>query len=163
MAFLRDAIHMARTNERELTVRISVTDPTPGVLFRLQRGVKDLTPPTKTTKNAITFEFPVRVGERPDGQPNFLGPYTQGPPTGRFVYINSGTYAGQTGTQWARRAKVPLGGISQKLIDRAVRDSVPLEIEIAGTGGDGGPSCGTIRFPESAWRVALPKRVARVK
>jgi hypothetical protein len=153
---------MPRTNEPELTLRITVTDPPRGVRFRLQHGARELTPPTTTTKDAIIFEFPVRVGERPDGQPNFLGPYTQGPPAGRFVYINSGTYAGQTETCWARRAKVPLGGITRQLIHRALSESAPVEIEIGGTGRDGGPSCGTIRFPHSAWRVApARKRGAR--
>ena len=150
-------------NEQELRLRITVTDPPRGVLFRLQRGAKELTPPAKATKDAITFEFPVRVGQRPDGQPNFLGPYTQGPPAGRFVYINSGTYAGQTETCWARRAKVPLAGVTREMIDRALSDSVPVEIEIAGTGRDGGPSCGTIKFPQTAWRVAPAQRGGRVK
>ena len=151
---------MHRTNEPELTLRITVTNPPRGVLFRLQRGAKELTPPAKALQEALTFEFPVRVGRRPDGMPNFLGPYTQGPPAGRFVYINSGTYAGQTGTAWARRAKVPLAGITRDLIDRALSESAVVEIEIPGTGRDGGPSCGTIRLPQSAWRIEPARKPA---
>lgn len=42
------------------------------------------------------------------GLPNSLGPFAQGPPAARFVYVDVGTYAGQKNTPWARRMKVPL-------------------------------------------------------
>ncbi len=31
-----------------------------------------------------------------DGRPRLLGPYVQGPPAGRFVYLCVGQYAGQS-------------------------------------------------------------------
>ena len=150
---------MARTADTELLLRINVLEPLPGVWFRLQRGPGELEPAAQTSAKAMTFEFPVRVGTRPDGTPNFLGPFVQGPPAGRFVYINSGTMAGQPHTHWSRRAKVPLTGITWALIDRARQAGAALETDFAGTGGDGGPTCGTIslrdrRWP--GWRVAKP-------
>ena len=65
----------------------------------------------------MTFELEVRVGTRSDGQPNFLGPFAQGPPADRFVYINSGTLAGQAESEWTRRAKVPLMRDGWRLAD----------------------------------------------
>jgi len=45
----------------------------------------------------------------------FRGPFVQGRPGSRFVYVNSGTYAGDQKSCWSRRAKVPLTGIAASL------------------------------------------------
>jgi hypothetical protein len=140
-------------NDGELRLRIHVNNPTPGVLFRVQRGARELAAPVRATQRQLTFEFEVRVGERPDGQPNFLGSFTQGPPNSRFVYVNSGTYAGQVDTPWSRRAKVPLTGISSALVRRARASRGVLELEFEGTGSDGGPTCATVKR-HSGWRLA---------
>jgi hypothetical protein len=100
----------------------------------------------------------VRVGSlRPDGYPTLLGPVTQGPPTGRFVYLNSGQRAGQADYCWDRRAKVPLAGITQQLIDRArEQPGARLEARVLGTGLDGGPACATVPLLEGGWRILPP-------
>ena len=69
------------------------------------------------------------------------GPYVQGPPRQRFVYLDIGAYAGQAGSCWSRRMKVPLEGIPAKML----RTGGILEARIAGTGRDGGPNCATVR------------------
>ncbi len=53
-----------------------------------------------------TLRRPARAGgsRRADGLPNFLGPFVQGPPVGLFVYVNSGTLAGQSDSCWTRRS-----------------------------------------------------------
>jgi hypothetical protein len=137
---------------RELLLRITVEGPAPGARFQLQRGTGDLEPPIRVTRESITFEFPVRLGERPDGSPNFLGPFAQGPPAGRFVYVNSGTLAGQSDSCWTRRAKIPLTAITWREIREAHDTGGVLETRIAGTSGDGGPACGTVPL-RTAWRV----------
>lgn len=140
--------------EHNLWLRITVVNPPPGVRFQLQRGRRELEPAVRTSKTAMTFEFDVRVGKRPTGEPNFLGPFVQGPPAGRFVYVNSGTLAGQADSCWIRRAKVPLTGITWALIERARAAGSTLETEIAGTGRDGGPTCATVPLRSGGWRVA---------
>lgn len=140
-------------SERELTLRILVTHPPPGVDFLVQRGRGDLTPAVKATRAQLTFDVPVRVGRQPGGAPNFLGPYTQGPVHSRFVYVNSGTYAGQSESCWSRRAKVPLTAITWPLIERALASSGVLEVEFPGTGRDGGPTCASVKLADDAWRV----------
>ena len=69
------------------------------------------------------------------------GPFIQGPRRQRFVYIDIGTYAGQTGCCWSRRLKVPLDGITAK----DIRAGGVLEARVPGTGRDGGPNCATVR------------------
>jgi len=139
----------------ELTLRIIVTDPLPGVLLRLQRGRTGLVEPTHSTPSEVTFEFTVRVGPtRPDGQPTFLGDFTQGAPASRFVYVNSGQQAGQVNTPWSRRAKIPLGGIGRHQVKAALAEpGAYLEVRIPGQGSDGGPTCATVRLPPEAWQL----------
>jgi hypothetical protein len=88
-----------------LRVRINVLDPPRDVTFRAQRGRDVLVEPASATVGRVTFDLEFRVGSRPGGLPNFLGEFVQGPPAARFVYINSGTYAGQAASPWARRAR----------------------------------------------------------
>src|SRR5690242_10619647 len=141
--------------DRELPLRITVVRPPGGVTFCLQRGKDELAPPSQASEEQISFDFAVRIGgNRPDGMPNLLGAFAQGPPASRFVYVNSGTLAGQEGSCWTRRAKVPLTSISWELIEQVLStpDAV-LEARIAGTGRDGGPACATVPLLEGGWRV----------
>ncbi len=135
--------------EQELKLRIVLESPPPGIDFGLQKGggndYETIQTQRSTTGN-LSFEFAVRVREGKDGQPNFLGPFVQGPPQRRFVYIDIGTYAGQH-TGWSRRLKVPLT-ISWELI----RNGKTLETRIAGTGKDGGPTCATPK-PFNGWHA----------
>lgn len=137
----------------ELTFRITVLDPPRGVVFRLQRGRSELLPPSKETARRLTFDFTLRVEPgAAGGPPRLLGPFAQGPPAKRFVYVNSGKQAGQTESCWDRRAKVPLAGVDASLIEQAARTGAVIEAQIAGTGGDGGPACATVPLV-SGWRV----------
>ena len=139
----------------ELPLRITVIDPVPGVWLRLQSGRTDLLEASISTSSEISFDFSVRIGSpQPDGRPTFLGPYTQGPPSGRFVYVNSGVRAGQLGTPWDRRAKIPLGDISPEQVAEVLRERGSLlEVRFAGRGRDGGPTCATVRLPPGAWTL----------
>ena len=135
----------------ELTLRILVRHPPAGVRFQVQRGRSDLVPPLRASSDELCFECRVRVGER-DGSPNFLGPFAQGPPDARFVYVNSGTLAEQPESCWTRRAKVPLGGITWPMIQAARRQRACIETDMPGTGADGGPTCASVKGIQ--WRVA---------
>jgi hypothetical protein len=140
--------------ETEISVRVIVDGPPRGVAFLMQRGRNELVPPVKSTAQQLVFEFALRVGHRPTGEPNFLGPFTQGPPQARFVYINSGTYAGQSNTPWSRRAKIHLRAIPWKLITRAQATGAVIETKIDGTGRDGGPVCASVHLEPSDWTLA---------
>ncbi|HEY7635758.1 MAG TPA: DUF5990 family protein [Gemmatimonadales bacterium] len=97
----------------------------------------------------------VRVGApRSGAQPSLLGRVTQGPPSARFVYVNSGVRAGQADSCWDRRAKVPITGITSHLIDSVEhKRGTRLEARIAGTAGDGGRACATVPLLDGGWRV----------
>jgi hypothetical protein len=142
--------------ESELRLRIVLDAPPAGVDFGLQegKGHEYKTIQTQRSKgNDISFEFTVTVKDnRDDGLPNFLGPLTQGPTTGRFIYIDIGKLAGQTDSCWERRIKVPLSGITWDMIQQVSADSnLVIEAHLPGTAKDGGPSCATVH-PTQGWK-----------
>ena len=119
--------------------------------MRVQRGKDGLLDPTSTTAAAIAFEFEMTVDLNGD-QPNFLGKYAQGPKDARFVYVNSGTYAGQHPTPWGRRAKLSLMTITKERISEVLDDQGScFETIMPGVGLDGGPTCASVKGIE--WKV----------
>lgn len=135
----------------EIQFRIIVDRPLPGVSMQVQRGKNELLPPATVSGESITFEFPVTVELR-DTVLNFLGKYAQGPKDSRFVYVNSGSYAGQNGTRWNRRAKLSLMSITQEQVEKVLVDPGNyIEVTMPGVGKDGGPSCASIKG--LVWKV----------
>jgi hypothetical protein len=131
--------------ERELTLRIVLEKPPKGVDFGLQKGrgsIYETVQKQRSKGGDLQFEFTVRAGDgKNDAQPSLLGPFVQGPTGERFVYIDIGTLAGQADSCWTRRLKVPLSGITMKMI----RAGGVLQTHVPGTGRDGGPSCATVK------------------
>jgi len=142
--------------EPEITLQIILIKPTPGVLFGLQKGsgnnyetVQKQIP----ASNDLSFTFTIKVkGDRSKEEfPKFSGSFVQGPSGNKFVYIDIGTYAGQHGTIWSRRLKIPLTGISWAAIDSLSGNSM-LQASVPGTGKDGGPNCATVK-PFGGWHL----------
>ena len=138
-----------------LALRIVVLDPPPGILWALQLGKDGMAKPSSATKSRICFDFTVEVVEGSSkGAFRLRGPAVQGRPGERFVYLRIGTYAGQAGTDVARRAKIGLEGITSKLLAavRARRAGV-LEVQFAGTDSKGGAACATVPLLGNGWHV----------
>jgi len=147
----REPSHM----ETKLPLRIVLVAPPVGVDFGLQDGKgSNYTTILKQRSSGADLIFDCEVTVRDncdDGQPNFLGPLTQGPPTARFIYVDLGKLAGQPDSCWERRIKVPLTGISWDDIQQvSATPKLVLEAHLPGTGKDGGPSCGTVQ-PTQSW------------
>lgn len=128
--------------KQPLRLRIVVTGPLSGVWFALQRGKSELVTPTSREPELI-FDFSV-LADLSSDPPRLTGEFTQGPPAARFVYINSGTYAGQSGTAWSRRAKVPITGIKTRLANQAIAKNGVLQAVVRGIAKDGGPFCASV-------------------
>ena len=123
-----------------VNLRIVLERPPAGVDFGLQKGRGsdyETVQKQRSPGADLTFEFsaPWKGGPR--------GPFVQGKPSERFVYLDIGTAAGQVDSCWTRRLKIPLSGI-----EHAGR----YETRVPGTGKDGGPSCGTVK-PFAGWRA----------
>jgi hypothetical protein len=126
-----------------MMLRIVLERPPEGVDFGLQKGrgsAYETVQKQRSEGKDLVFEFAVG--------PAFVGPFVQGPPSGRFVYIDIGTYAGQTDSCWSRRLKVPLSGITVDMIG----SQRVLEVRVPGTGKDGGPNCATVKLLDG-WRA----------
>lgn len=138
----------------QVTLRLSVLEPPPDTPWALQLGSDQVQPPSTSSPTRLEFEFPVRVGPSLNGDgPRLLGPAVQGPPSGRFVYLNSGRRAGQVDSRWDRRAKIPLTALTWALIEAAETRGGVLAADIAGTGRDGGPACASVPLLGAGWRV----------
>ena len=134
----------------EVPFRVNVGEPLKGVEIRVQRGRDELLPPSEVSAKKLVFDFDITVDVSGD-RPNFLGKYAQGPKDARFVYVNSGTYAGQH-THWSRRAKLSLMSIDRKQIDDVLANKGSrIEVSMPGVGRDGGPTCASVK--DLVWEV----------
>ncbi|MEI9982730.1 MAG: DUF5990 family protein [Aliidongia sp.] len=104
----------------DLALRIVIVDPVPGVALALQQGKTGsaaLIAPSSVSADAAAFDFTVVAAAKPGPSPRLLGPFVQGPPDKRFVYVCIGVYAGDATSPWSRRAKIPLTGLTWPLIE----------------------------------------------
>lgn len=148
------AARVRRLMDAELPIRITVLRVPPGVAFAIQQGKHDLLLPSQSKDGSLIFDLSVRVSERKGGgSPNVLGPYAQGTPSDRFIYLNSGTMAGQPESCFTRRAKIKTGGITWKLIEQALADGARVETQIEGRAEDGGPCCATVPLL-GGWKIS---------
>jgi uncharacterized protein DUF5990 len=99
----------------------------------------------------VTFRFSLRVREHPrNGRPNFLGPFAQGTPDGRFVYLCWGERADG---EWDgfRRAKVHLKSLTWAQIDRSVATGLPIRATIRMSDAGGRPATASLGPDHVRW------------
>lgn len=134
-------------------MRIVVEAPPPGVRFAVQRGKLDLLEPSAEHPESVQFELSLRVGSPlPDESANFVGEFAQGPPADRFIYINSGTLAGQADSCWTRRAKLKLASIPRHIVETALSTGEgTIEARVLGTMADGSPVCASVKPGAVVW------------
>lgn len=134
--------------------RIVLETPPAGVDYGLQKGHGSAFEAVQTQRSNgrdLQFEFTAEV--RAGSAADLRGGFVQGPPGGRFVYIDIGTIAGQSDTPWSRRLKVPLTGITGAMIGRASGPGgAVLEARVPGTGRDGTPACASVK-DFGGWKV----------
>lgn len=133
--------------DTSITLRLTISDPVPGVRYSLQ---KDDAPhePVTATDAPLSFDVPIQL--KPDNR--FSGPFVRREgKERRFIYIRIGTSAGDHSSEWSRRAKIDIHDIAPSLLDQA-RQGRMLEIKLPGRGKDGTPACATVRSP-TGWHV----------
>jgi Family of unknown function (DUF5990) len=133
----------------QITLHIILEKPTPGVDFGLQQGAGSHYTTVQTqrsTGNDLGFSCMANLKINKSGQLDFSGPFVQGKPGERFLYIDIGAAAAQKDTCWQRRLKIPLAGFNIKPGNNGV-----YETRVPGTGKDGGPNCATVK-PFAGWR-----------
>lgn len=144
-----------RTERFDLPLRIVVDHPVAGFVMALQRGATataEFVPPVGTSATAVVFEFTVTVeGALADGRPRLLGPYVQGPPGARFIYLGIHRVVGQS---WSGRAKVPLKDLNWAAIE-TLKPGERLCAHYNGEGRGGTPACATVPLTQG-WTAIKP-------
>lgn len=143
--------------EFDVPIRLVLVDPPSGVDYGIQRGRGSRYETLfvqQRKQGDVVFDFSLSVSDdRKDGTPNFKGPFAQGPPAVRFIYVDVGACAGQTNTQWSRRMKIPLTELTWVLIKKVTsKPGHKLMARIPGTAKGGGPNCATVKLL-GTWQI----------
>ncbi len=81
---------------------------------------------------------------------DFKGPYIQGRPGARFIYLSWGTVDGDGTFNMFRRAKLMLDAVAPSLIAKAQK-SGQLVARLTLTDAKGNPLCAAVRPPRIEW------------
>ena len=99
------------------------------------------------------WDLQIEVVPGRDGGLDFRGPWVQGKPGERFVYLSWGE-VGAGGAFWGfRRAKLWLGTIGEERLQQAIEANAIVEGRLPLTDGRGGPLCASVRPPTIAWSL----------
>ena len=87
-------------------------------------------------------------------EPDFFGPFVQGPSGARFFYLCVGHFAEGDEPYWFGRVKVPLSGIGWAAVVAASKDTdTRLQARYAATRPDGRPALATVALLDEGWAV----------
>jgi hypothetical protein len=78
------------------------------------------------------------------------GPYVQGPPGGRFIYLSWVTVDQDQNVSMFRRAKLMLDAVPEEVLEAAIR-SGHLVARLGLTDAHGHPRCAAVRPPLITW------------
>src|SRR5690349_4819190 len=95
----------------QLQLQIIIEKPLKGVMYGLQLGNGNNYQTVQQQvahDHDIIFSATALVKNDKQGKATLSGPVVQGKPGERFLYIDIGTSAGQLGSEWTRRMKIPL-------------------------------------------------------
>ncbi|MGH3531261.1 MAG: DUF5990 family protein [Mycobacterium sp.] len=81
------------------------------------------------------------------------GPYIQGPPGGRFIYLSWGTVDDTGGFTLFRRAKLMLQDVPTDVLHSATTSGL-LVGRLGLTDAKGNPLCARVRPPQISWTAA---------
>jgi hypothetical protein len=96
--------------------------------------------------------------ERPDGSVDLRGPWMQGRPGDRFVYLSWGLVSGTGAFAMVRRAKLMLDAVDPEQLRAAASGEQALIATLSLTGADGTPVCAAVRPPAVSWTVGACSR-----
>ena len=128
-------------------------DPLPGCTYALQQRDGSIDQAQVAGADALVFTAAITLKLTSTNALDPRGLHVHGPRNQRFLYVCSGTLAGEPGSCWTRRAKVPLQGIDTAVPKNL--DSMPplIEATIKGRARDGGPACASVSLIESWTRA----------
>lgn len=150
---------MAINDQQDLTIRLRCID-LPGrefdgksnVRLGVQKG-KVVIDDCLADGPEVIFSCPLRVERNGEsGKPNFLGPYTQGTPTERFIYLCWGE---RIAGMWDGfgRVKVHLKELDWHSVEDAISTDKPIEAIIRMTDKKGAPIYASVKSENISWQL----------
>jgi uncharacterized protein DUF5990 len=126
-----------------------------GIHVGVQRQAKpaELLDVTPGDAPAATWTLDAVVTAKPEGGVDLKGPYIQGPPGGRFIYLNWGTVDDSGEFTMFRRAKLWLEAVPPEVLADAADRGV-LVGRLGLVDPKGNPICASVRPPLIAWSAA---------
>ena len=123
-----------------------------GIHVGVQRRAKpaELLDVTSGDAAAATWTLDAVVTGKPDRPADVRGPYIQGPPGGRFIYLNWGTVDDCGAFTMFRRAKLWLEAVPPEVLADAADRGV-LVGRLGLTDPHGNPICASVRPPLIEW------------
>jgi hypothetical protein len=120
------------------------------VRLGIQKG-KDVIEDVSGDVESVTFNVPLRVEQQPTGQPKFLGPFAQGTPQERFIYLCWGE---RKDSNWEtfRRAKIHLKHFDWQTVEKSLTTGAPIEAFINMTDKKGEPLCASVKDDKIDWK-----------
>ena len=91
--------------------------------------------------------------DAPGGETDLKGPYIQGPPGGRFIYLNWGTVDAPGTFAMFRRAKLRLDAVPPEVL-RDARQQGFRVARVTMTDPRGNPVCASLGPPFIEWSAA---------
>lgn len=149
---------MATNSLQQLIIRLHCIE-LPGCEFKgrnkvrlgIQKG-KEVIEDVLAEAEAVTFTCLLRVARDSDtGKPNFLGPYAQGTPQERFIYLCWGERK-EGGWDGFGRAKIHLKEIDWSSVEQTIATGKPLEAVIKMTDKKGNPLCASVGQDNITWQ-----------
>jgi hypothetical protein len=101
----------------------------------------------------VTWTLDATVTSAADGGVDLKGPYIQGPPGGRFIYLNWGAVDTSGTFTMFRRAKLRLDAVAPEVL-RSAQEQGTLVARVTLTDSGGGPICASVRPPFIEWSAA---------
>jgi hypothetical protein len=121
------------------------------VRLGIQKG-NDVIEDVSADVEKVTFNVSMRVEQQPsNGKPNFLGPFAQGTPQERFIYLCWGE---RVGNNWHgfRRAKIHLKHLEWQAVASSLETGTPIEAFISMTDNKGEPLCASVKKDKIEWK-----------
>ena len=147
-------------DETVISLEIELVDPPSAYAYCLQRGSGsrserlDYVEVVEGNEESLTFTLEVTVRQdKSASNPDFFGPFVQGPRGARFFYLCVGASVDGGEPIWKGRVKVPLVGIDWLSVETAAEGQACLFASYLASRPDGSPVLASVRLLGEGWTV----------
>ncbi|MEZ0610952.1 DUF5990 family protein [Fibrella sp. WM1] len=141
--------------EEVFDFRIIVEKPVAGAIYGVQKGsgnTYETLQKQTASSAALTFDIALPAKRTKEGNLILYGPFCQGPPHERFLYLDIGSYAGQENAPFSGRLKIPLPKLSDAFSSESIIGRTLVATVYGTNETTGRPVGGTVK-PVDGWKT----------